>query len=316
MTTFPEIEIQLDCGRVVSVDTDLTEYLEFKGVEVQWATLCRSDIMAVLSCPAKWRKAGTEPDKPTRSMEFGSLFDCLLLQPNKMDQYYKLSPPTYKNGDGEVKPWTLKSPTCRKWKEERQAEGFLVCCEEDEAEARKAASDLLSSEHSQQLKRLLVDAEVQVFSIAKYTDKDTGVSVWVKCLTDIVPHEDDPEFSKSLFDLKTAKSAAPRAWTKAVFDNDYHVQAALNIDIQRAATGRDFQDFRHLIIENQPPYEPAKRFLSQEFINLGRETYLRGLKTYCRCVAEKRWPSYRDTTKLLLADGFEACEPEPYMLLS
>ena len=103
----------------------------------------------------------------------------------------------------------------------------------------------------------------------------------VKCLTDIVPNPEDDEFGHSLVDLKTARSAEHRCWTKSVFENDYHVQAAMNLDCLNAVPGAFQRDmFRHLIVENFKPWEPAGRWLTQEYIDLdGRNIWARSART-------------------------------------
>jgi exodeoxyribonuclease VIII len=227
------------------------------------------------------------------NIEFGSLLDCLLLQPGRFEEYYKTAPETYQNSKGQTAPWTWKSSTCREWREEQEAAGNLVCTEEKLGEAHAARMALLSHpDLGEQTKAMLAHSAKQVFVIAEYHDEATGIVVPVKCLTDIVPNADDPDFGRSLLDFKTAKSAAPLAWFYAVRDCGYHIQGAINMDCHNAVPGGDRQDFRHLIVENFAPWEPARRMLAIEFLTVGRMWYLNGLKLYCQCMKSGKWPSY------------------------
>jgi hypothetical protein len=322
MRTIDELKSPLVNGKVIRVDAPIKQYLDSKGGENgEPRILSRSDLCDIYACPHKWFRAGAmgklEPDRPTPSMDFGSLVDCLLLQPSRFDEYYLRAPKTYETKKGEVKDWTWKSSTCRDWRDEQEAAGFMVCTEEKLNDANDAIAALLAHpKYGAQTRRLRSNSTHQVFVIAEYHDEETGLVVPVKCLTDIVPDAADPEFGKCLFDLKTACDASPRKWARAVYDNNYHVQAAINLDCHNAVAGTERIEFRHLIIENTAPWEPAFRFLSSggevDFINAGRSKYLAALRTYCQCVKTGEWPSY-PPLGMVLADGYEAAEMESWM---
>lgn len=303
-------------GKIVKTNCNIKEYLASKGGENgEPRILSRGDLCEIALCPSRWHNGYEEPDRRIPSVEFGSLFDCLLLQDDKFEEYYMIAPPTYRTSKGETKNWTWKSSTCRDWRQLQEENGFLVCSEEDLIDARAALKALLNHPGmGKRTERLIEGSQHQVFVIAEYKDEDTGMIVPVKCLTDIVPGPEDREFGTSLVDLKTARSAEPRSWAKAVFESNYHVQAAINLDCHNAVTDTVQRDmFRHLIVENFKPWEPAGRWLTHEYIDLGRQKYLSALKTYCRCVAENKWPSYCDPLAIDDA-GYDSCSPLPYMV--
>lgn len=299
-------------GRIIKLDCPISEYLASKGDDKQ-AILSRSDLMEILNCPSKWRKGARPDDRRTWQSDFGSLVDCLLTQPKRFGEYYKIPPETYTNSKGATADWTWRSSTCRDWRDEQEDAGFLVCTAEEYDEAKNAIFSI-GKEYGDQLVRLIENSQKQVFCVAEYHDEATGIIVFVKTLTDLVPAANDVEFGKTLFDLKTARSAHPKAWKKSVFEDNLHVQAAMGLDCYCASTGELRNDFRHLIVENEPPYEPARRFLSSEFIGLGREKYVQALKLYCQCVKAGYWPSYKDETELTLPDGYECVSPEAWMI--
>lgn len=314
----PEIKNPLTNGKIIKTDCTIKEYLASNGGENgEPIILSRSDLCAIYDSPHKWHESArlgiVEPDEHTANIEFGSLFDCLLLQPERFSEYYLLAPTTYETKKGETKDWTWKSSTCREWRDEQEAAGHLVCTQEALYEAKTAMVSLINHpDHGEQTNRLVVNSKHQVFVISEYHDDETGLVVPVKCLTDIVPDASDPEFGKCLFDLKTALTAHPRKWKRSVNDNNYHVQGAINLDCHQAC-GSDRVDFRHLIVENTAPWEPARHYLSQEFLTLGRLKYLTALRTYCRCVKSGVWPSY-SPAEMVLADGYEATSPEAFMI--
>lgn len=314
MSERPETKNPFVSAKVIKTDCNISDYLNTKCEDGQ-IILSRGDLVEIANNPHRWRCGFRRPDDRTPSKEFGSLFDCLLTQPHKLDQYYTLAPESYENKKGETKPWTWKSSTCREWRDEIESGGKLVCGKEDLAEAQSAIKALIEHpKHGEQIKRLLSGATFQVFCISEYVDAASKMRVWVKTLTDLVPNVEDEEFGKTLFDIKTACTAHPKPWRRAVFDNNYHVQAALGLDAYTLATGEDRTDFRHLIVENFHPWEPAKRFLATEFIDAGRMKVANALKTFCECTKTGEWPGYYEYGQRTLADGFEACEVEAWMV--
>ncbi len=159
----------------------------------------------------------------------------------------------------------------------------------------------------------LNDAARSVFVAAQYTDRATGLIIPVKILVDAAPHPAG-EFAKMLGDVKTAASAHPGAWSRKVFEQKYHVQAALYLDVWASARpAEDRTDFAHLIQENYHPFQPAHRILSGEFIELGRMKYQNALARYAKCLASGIWPGYDDDQREHW-NGWPFTHPEPWML--
>lgn len=303
-------------GRIIKTDCTIAEYLRSKGGENgEPKVLSRTDLIELGRCPSKWIRGGAQPDKSTPSTEFGSLFDCLLLQPHKLTEYYVLTPATYITSKKEEKPWTRKSSTCREWEEEKQSAGFLICSREDIAEAETAIQSLYEDpDYGVQTRVMLTAAKKQVFMTAEYQDPETGILVYVKVLTDIVPAEFDPDFGQTRFDLKTARTADPERYTRHAYENGYHVQAALNMDVHNAYKPGSCLDFRNLIVENSAPFQVHGAFFDETFIDLGRATYLKGLQAFCRCVKSKKWPGYSGGLGSMRLKGYDAIKPEAWMI--
>ena len=125
--------------------------------------------------------------------------------------------------------------------------------------------------------------------VGEYADKETGLTVPLKGMIDLEPRVNST-FHDSLADLKTCNSASPFPWARAVFEHGYHIQAAMYLDLYNSATGQDRTTFLHVLQESYAPWEVGKRLLSQEFLELGRLTYLTALQRYCQCLAANSRP--------------------------
>lgn len=298
-------------AKIVSVDTPIDDYLSYKKSDKGFPVMSRSDLCEFSRNPRRWRN-GYRDHEETSSTEWGTLVDTLLLQTESFQQRYIIVPKNYpceptKKDPRTEKPWNRNATYCKEWEAEQSPK--LPLDQEDYDKASLAVGVLKCSP---QIHQLLQESRKQVFVTGEYQDEETGMTVPLKGLLDIVP-DLGSEFPKSLFDFKTGRSAEPRAWTRAVHDSGYHVQAALYLDLYVAATGEDRCDFRHIIQENFAPFDFSRRFLSEEFVSLGRLLYTRALKQYCRCLDADEWPGYSSLGALVLPDGFESCSPEAWM---
>jgi hypothetical protein len=290
-------------------------------------------------CPSKWRNGWELPR--SASLEYGSLFDTLMLTPEQFDTRYALIPATYDSAAmkcpkcGSVseaascrackterepttiqKPWNGNSDTCRAWLDAQKATGREVVSADALGDAQSAAKRLLADD---QLKRFIEACDKQVWLTADWHDENTGIIVPVKCLLDLAGKADSA-FAKSLGDLKTTKNAAPLAWAKWAHYAGYEIQAAWNTDIFVAASQREITNFCFVLSESEFPFETGRRFMSQDLLEPGMDTgdiasgrrqYLGMLKGYCKCVKNNFWPGFDDTDEAS-ADGWTLVLPEPY----
>lgn len=279
--------------------------------------MSRSELMAFKSCPAKWI-AGWEP-KDTDATEWGSLMDCRILLPKRLWIDYVEQPATVKatksmacvkTGDaqvGEDVPWAPTSAEARDWTAEQRKAGRIILTSEDYGQST-AALAILMADH--RIAEVLANSNRQVMVIGQYRDPETALTVDLKGLIDLVPALGSAQ-EKSLVDFKTTRSAHPRTWTRAVDERDYDAQAALFLDLYAAATGEDRNTFLHILQENTAPWQPARRILSQEFVELGRLKVRSALALYCQCLSTGVWPDWDSGSPF---DGWGLCEPEPWML--
>lgn len=106
-----------------------------------------------------------------------------------------------------------------------------------------------------------------------------------------------------LLDLKTAESAAPDAFRRAVISHRYHVQDAL---YSRAfeENGQDIAHFVFVVVEKEPPYAVACYQLDDTARMKGEELYQHELRALRACIDADRWPGYGDKVMDLSLPGW------------
>ena len=270
--------------------------------------MSNSELRAFAESPSKWLAGANLPDDEDSEATFwGSLMDCLVTQPGAFATRYAITPETYPDAKtGDAKPWNWNANYCKEWRE-KQSEKEVIKPQKNE----QADAALTRLRSDPRLESFIDASKTQVFVMGEWAD-ESGVTVPLKGLIDFVPDVAHPLFGKCLGDLKTCRCGAPGAWGKLCFQRGYHVQAALYLDLYCAATGEDRCDFRHIVQESMPPYEPGRRFLSVELIGLGRASYTDTLRRYCACVATGNWPGWDDASSLI--EGWTAAEPELWMI--
>lgn len=254
-------------------------------------------------CPSRWVKGYNPPDSDAK--DWGKLLDTRLLTPHLFESTYAIKPVIYTTDKGEEKPWNGNATVCKEWIEEHK--GVEIVSVSDVMACDAAIKELRADE----IISAFVDAsDTQVLVSGYYQDKKTGIELPLECLIDLAPRS-DTEFAKCLGDLKSTRNAAIAPWQRWCFQAGYHVQAAFNTDLYVAATGEDRNTFCFILQENFAPWMPAKRLLSQDFLDLGRAEYKRLLENYCQCLKRGQWPSYDDTDESV--QGWSIVAPEPFM---
>lgn len=282
--------------------------------------ISRSELMLFATCPSRWKDGFAFKD--TDATFFGSLVDCLLTTPDQFSKRYVERPATYPAGkkhpqvvsheieEGDPVPWSAAAKWCKQWV--AQNKGKEPVSAEDMADAQAAVKRF---KEDLDIAALLACSKKQVMCVAEYHDEETGLVIPTKCLIDLVPEKTDlvlgmdsflkPIYAKTvLSDIKTTRSAAMRPWLRALDENQYDAQAAMNLDHYNSATGEARHIFLFALMENVFPFQPAKRQASEQFIEFGRDKYLYALRLYCKCLKSGRWPGYED--------GWGLCEPDAW----
>jgi hypothetical protein len=275
--------------------------------------LTRSSLLLFNSCPKKWINGWNPRDSD--GTEWGSLIDCLVLTPERFADTYIVEPQFYpapedctavkqkKCKAGDALPWNNQTKYCQEWKAAQYPR--IVLSAKEYAEAQTAVEILFKDER---IANLLVGSQKQVWVEGIYNDPATKMAVKVKTLIDIVPNG---IHSNDLADFKTTRSAHKSSWPKAVSLYGYDVQAALCLDLFNAATGEHRNTFLHAMQENTPPFQTARRLLSQEFVNFGRMKLKGALERYCQCLKHNLWPDWDELSPF---NGWSIVEPDSWMI--
>lgn len=277
-------------------------------------TMSRSTLWDFSKSPSKWIRGAKK--EVTEAMKGGSLLDARLLTPTHFVKTFVPRPPTYpaeaKKGEVVQKPWNLNAGHCKDWEEKVAAEGKTAYWPEDLAEAEAAIARL---QEEQAIVDLIGASARSVFFAVRYTDPATGISFPVKALIDLFPEGGSIAFGNIVVDLKRTTNGAFTPWVRKVFDQGYHYQGAMYLDIVNAATDGFRSSFGHLVVEDSPPFEPALYALSSEYLAMGRRQYQRDLALFCQCLATKKWPGYASQDAARLKhNGWLIAEPTTFMV--
>lgn len=123
--------------------------------------------------------------------------------------------------------------------------------------------------------------------------RDPEFGFWCKCRPDYWPAR-----RPYLTDLKTAVSAAPEDFSKAVINYGYGQQAAWYLDGVAAVTGEKPDRFAFIVVEKTAPYLVSICWLDPTVIEWGRILNRRARSVFAWCLEHDRWPGFQpDITK-------------------
>ena len=298
--------------KIISHNTDVDVYRRQTNPRGHPEFICSSGMLRTfLECPRRWVLGYGQDEESTDSTDWGSLIDSRWLTPMKFREQSIVRPATYpapkthakvKSGEiaeGDPIKWNSNATICADW--ESRHEGLKIVKSDDFAQSDLALERLAG------FNGIIDRANKQTFIMGEYSDKSTGLNIYVRALVDILPFN-----GRTVYDLKTCRSADPANWNRVVFDHGYHVQAALYLDMVNDAIGEDRTDFVHILSENVAPYETGLALLSQEFIEMGRATYRQALELYAQCLMTGVWPSYHVDQSI---EGMALIQPEPWMAM-
>ena len=94
-------------------------------------------------------------------------------------------------------------------------------------------------------------------------------------------------------DLKSAESAAPDRFSRAVIDYGYHAQEAWYSD-GFTALNKPLNGFLFLAVEKESPYAFKLHELPPSIVEEGRAAIRKGLYAYAECQRTEQWTAYGD----------------------
>ena len=100
----------------------------------------------------------------------------------------------------------------------------------------------------------------------------------------------------SLVDVKTTADADTRPFERSIWSYRYYMQAAWYRRLYTALTGTSLP-WHWVILETTPPYLPAVRHATDEYLTLGELHMDRAIDTYLACRESGIWPGYPDQSQ-------------------
>lgn len=167
---------------------------------------------------------------------------------------------------------------------EARAAGFVPVKEDVAAEVDEMAEAILAHEEARALLEQPGNPEVSVFG----TDPDTGVEM--RARFDYLP--DFTADDAWAVDLKTARTASPDGFARAVADHRYDIQQEWYLHLYALVTGDFTARMKFIVVEKEPPHLVGVHPLSAEFADMGRRRVRQALEKYAACAAAGIWPGY------------------------
>ncbi|WP_422366377.1 PD-(D/E)XK nuclease-like domain-containing protein [Pelagibius sp.] len=130
-----------------------------------------------------------------------------------------------------------------------------------------------------------------------WKDEETGV--WLRCRPDWLPAVQD-----WIPDYKTAVSAKPAEFQRAVWNHGYHMQAALYLEGIEAVTGKAPRNFFFVVQEKKAPFIVTVIALDRIAIEWGQQQNRRAIRVFADCLERDTWPGYSSRVEQIGLPGF------------
>lgn len=214
----------------------------------------------------------------TKSLDIGTAFHLLALEPENFDKYIAIDSDSYP---------TKKE--CGRTIEQQRDEfaasnpGKIILREKDMEGLRERAKSIRNHPAAKYLLQGNGMVEPSVFARQPFFEIDCRIR------PDWLRHDD------LIIDLKTTKDASAHGFDKAIFNYRYHVQAAFYMDMYELATGKKSPGFVLIPVENSAPFLTGEPVLIEEgdlWLDIGRREYMANIETYGHCLDTGIYPGY------------------------
>ncbi len=226
-----------------------------------------------------WQRANPKPR--TKAMELGTAAHKLVLGAGQELH--------------EVKENDWTTNRAKKARDDARAEGKLPLLTKDLDVAKAMAAALREHEWAQRLLTQPGRPEMSAFW------QDPDYKVWRRLRWDFMP-EPDPGRRPVIPDYKTAASAGPKAFAKALADFGYHHQGDWYPAGYAAMFGDRIGDYpvmAFIVQEKEPPYRVAVYQLHQDALKFGRKRNEKAMRIYRECTENDDWPGYEPGPQVL-----------------
>lgn len=208
--------------------------------------------------------------EPTPAMKNGTLVHVALFEPDQVGARYIVKPAGMNFSTKDGKAW-----------KEANGDREIV----DGEDMSRALSQAAAVRALPDVAALLADGRGEVSAF--WIDELTGEHC--KCRPDWVSPAGDGVI---LVDGKTCMDASPEGFSRAIWNLDYHLQAAWYSDGYELATGKKVHGFVFAAVESSWPHAAAAYILDDDVLERARAKYRVLLNRYAECKRTGVWPGY------------------------
>jgi hypothetical protein len=240
------------------------EYLAADGVNA-------TALKHVTRSPAHYVASLLDPKTPTPALEFGKLLHYAVLEPQLFLANCKVKP-----------------KFDRRTKAGKEGDAEFT--------AAIAPTDIVVPEELEEKLKRICDRVYKHPAIRRLLEKGTreGTFWWTDKRTGLLC-KGRPDFASAtgiLVDLKSTGDAREDAFSKAIWDYRYDIQAAHYTSGADACGIARPDAYAFIAIEKEPPYELCIYTAGVTILSMGNQWRNKAMDTYKRCVDSGEWPGY------------------------
>jgi hypothetical protein len=212
------------------------------------------------------------PQPASKAMQFGTLVHMAILEPDLLNQYYRVVPST-----------DMRTKEGKACVELARLEGVIAITQETLDKTKAIRQSLLST----QTGRSLFDGG---YAEQSFFGTDPTTELLVKAKADYI----NPKY-KLLLDIK--KTSDGRLWNikKSIYDYGYRIQAAFYPDVINLAMKQELvTDVIWVFIEESYPHGVRFIEVKKEWREIGAELYKNALQKYNQAIETGVFPGYED----------------------
>lgn len=225
---------------------------------------------------------------PTPAMKNGTLVHCAIFEPAELLKRYVVEP-----ADAPRRPTAAQLRAKKPSPEAIDSIDYWTRFDAEHPGAEIVTAEALRNAQNQAaaIRRLPEVAELLADGVGESSafviDPKTGELC--KCRPDWKSPAGDGVI---LVDGKTCVDASPEGFGRAIWNFDYHLQAAWYTDVFQAATGVPVHGFVFAAVESSWPHCAAAYMLPDDVIERARAENRRLLDLYAECRRTGVWPGY------------------------
>jgi len=204
--------------------------------------------------------------KSTKFMDFGSLLDCLLLEPGIFSTQFIEIPEDAEDSKGNHKPWSNQLKYCKAWNKEQRDLGLTPYSSAD----YDKASTIIKNIHEHETAGPWMQGGKDQVAIV-WEDKETGL---------LCKGRIDKLHPDYVVDLKSTVNASPSEFRRTMNNFLYHVQGAMYSGGLSQLNGGDYLPFNLVVAESDAPHCVATYIIGDESIVKGEELFKRAIHKY------------------------------------